>query len=285
MKIINRLLTISAISAVGIGISYRKWLDISDTLINADIKNNTTICLISDLHDFEYGKDNIVLLRTIKERKPDYVTICGDLTNSYANHTDTGLKLVKNIKNLGIPVVYVKGNHELIMSQVHPDAYKQFIKELKAYGAVILDDENYETETINFIGYTNKMKQYGKFRGIYKLSKDELSAELNKKHGNLIKKDKYNIMLAHNPVYLREYADYNADLVLSGHLHGGIVRLPFVGGIMSPQTFFGRRYSAGLYKEGSCHMYVSRGLGVHTIPLRFFNRPELAFITIKRRDS
>ena len=168
MKIINRLLTIFAISAVGIGISYRKWLDISDTLINADIKKNTTICLISDLHDFEYGKDNIVLLRAIKERKPDYVTICGDLTNSYANHTDTGIKLVKNIKNLGIPVVYVKGNHELIMSQVHPDAYKQFIKELKAYGAVILDDENYETETINFIGYTNKMKQYGKFRGIYK---------------------------------------------------------------------------------------------------------------------
>ncbi|MBR6274349.1 MAG: metallophosphoesterase, partial [Lachnospiraceae bacterium] len=147
------------------------------------------------------------------------------------------------------------------------------------------DDENYETETINFIGYTNKMKQYGKFKGIYKLSPDELSKELNKKHGNLIRKDKYNIMLAHNPVYLREYASYNADLVLSGHLHGGIVRLPFIGGIMSPQTFFSRRYSAGLYKEGSCHMYVSRGLGVHTIPLRLFNRPELAFITIKRRDS
>ena len=285
MKIINRMLTISAISAVGIGISYRKWLDISDTLITADIKKDTTMCLISDLHDFEYGKDNIVLLQAIKERKPDYVTICGDLTNSYANHTETGIKLVKNIKNLGIPVVYVKGNHELIMSQVHPDAYKQFIKELKASGAVILDDENYETETINFIGYTNKMKQYGKFKGIYKLSPDELSKELNKKHGNLIRKDKYNIMLAHNPVYLREYASYNADLVLSGHLHGGIVRLPFIGGIMSPQTFFSRRYSAGLYKEGSCHMYVSRGLGVHTIPLRLFNRPELAFITIKRRDS
>ncbi|MBR6274538.1 MAG: hypothetical protein IKR27_05965, partial [Lachnospiraceae bacterium] len=74
MKIINRMLTISAISAVGIGISYRKWLDISDTLITADIKKDTTMCLISDLHDFEYGKDNIVLLQAIKERKPDYVT-------------------------------------------------------------------------------------------------------------------------------------------------------------------------------------------------------------------
>ena len=88
----------------------------------------------------------------------------------------------------------------------------------------------------------------------------------------------YSILLAHNPVYFKQYAAWGADLTLSGHLHGGIIRLPFIGGVITPQAKLFPRYSAGNYTIGKKEMIVSRGLGTHTIPIRFNNKPELSVI-------
>ena len=94
----------------------------------------------------------------------------------------------------------------------------------------------------------------------------------------------YCILLAHNPAYMDAYKAWGADLILSGHLHGGIVRIPFLGGVISPQAFLFPKYSGELTTEGEQAVIVSRGLGTHTIHLRLFNTPELVSVTLKSRN-
>ena len=97
--------------------------------------------------------------------------------------------------------------------------------------------------------------------------------------------DCFQILLAHNPDYFPEYAAWGADLVLSGHLHGGVARLPLLGGVVSPRLHFFPRYDGGKFTHGNSVMIVSRGLGMHTIPFRFNNPGELVEITIRKRKN
>ena len=92
-------------------------------------------------------------------------------------------------------------------------------------------------------------------------------------------------MLAHNPEYFANYAKYGADLILSGHVHGGVVRLPFVGGCASPAIRLFPKYSDGLYTLQNKKMVVSCGLGSHTIPMRIFNPGELTVISLKPEEE
>jgi predicted MPP superfamily phosphohydrolase len=82
-------------------------------------------------------------------------------------------------------------------------------------------------------------------------------------------------------MYFKEYIGWRADLVLSGHVHGGLVRLPFIGGVISPQVRLFPKYDAGLFSEQGYNMVVSRGLGTHSYMPRFFNPPQLLVIKIK----
>ena len=94
---------------------------------------------------------------------------------------------------------------------------------------------------------------------------------------------KLQILIAHNPDYFPDYARWGADIVLSGHIHGGVIRLPFLGGVASPAIRFFPRYDGGRYQEGGSTMLLSKGLGMHTIPVRMFNPGELVFFTVKRK--
>ena len=87
--------------------------------------------------------------------------------------------------------------------------------------------------------------------------------------------------MAHSPIYFNTYTKWEADLTLSGHLHGGIMRLPFVGGVIGPDFFIFPKYSGGLYKDNGKSMIVSCGAGMHTVNLRIFNPPELTLVELK----
>ena len=89
-----------------------------------------------------------------------------------------------------------------------------------------------------------------------------------------------NVLLAHNPVYFDTYAAWGADLTLSGHLHGGIVRLPLLGGVISPQMKLFPDYTRGCHTKENHRMIVGAGLGSHTIPIRINNPPELVVIDV-----
>ena len=92
--------------------------------------------------------------------------------------------------------------------------------------------------------------------------------------------DRFQILLAHHPKYFAAYAGWGSDLTLSGHLHGGIMRLPRIGGVISPDPELFPRYDYGLYKETDSRMIVSAGLGTHTINLRINNPAELVIVEI-----
>lgn len=93
----------------------------------------------------------------------------------------------------------------------------------------------------------------------------------------------YTILVAHNPEYFDDYAEWGANLVLSGHIHGGMVRLPYLGGVISPKVRLFPEYDAGLFEKNGSYMILSRGLGMHTIPVRINNRAELVEVHLKRK--
>ncbi len=95
------------------------------------------------------------------------------------------------------------------------------------------------------------------------------------------KKEDYEILMAHNPAYMKEYLAWGADLVLSGHLHGGIVRFPGGVGAISPAFSLFPKYSGDHYREGSKDIVVSKGLGVHTICVRLFNPAEVVVLELE----
>ena len=96
-------------------------------------------------------------------------------------------------------------------------------------------------------------------------------------------RDRYSILLAHNPEHFQAYVSWGADLILSGHVHGGIIRLPFLGGVVSPAMKLFPKYDGGLFSQGNSHMVLSRGLGTHTIPVRINNKAELVVVELTNK--
>ena len=95
-----------------------------------------------------------------------------------------------------------------------------------------------------------------------------------------MRKSQYNILLAHNPLIFEEYAKYNVNLIFSGHVHGGMIRLPIIGAILSPERKFFPKYNNGIYRVKDKIMIVSRGLGHSRPGIRIKNKPELISITL-----
>ena len=123
---------------------------------------------------------------------------------------------------------------------------------------------------------TSKMPQYYYKRFVRrKMKPGYLESVLGEKSG-----DQYQILLAHNPDYFRDYAQWKPDLVLSGHVHGGVIKLPFLGGVVAPSLRPFPHYDGGLFEEYGCKMILSRGLGMHTIPVRLFNPGELILVEL-----
>ena len=91
----------------------------------------------------------------------------------------------------------------------------------------------------------------------------------------------YQILLAHTPVFMPLYQQWGADMILSGHLHGGIIGLPGIGGLITPQAVLFPKYAGGIYREGKHIGIVSRGLGTHTVNLRFCNPAELVSVSLE----
>ncbi len=245
------------------------------------IKTPVTIVMLADLHNQLYGEHNEILLGEIGKISPAFVCLAGDMLIGhtkvpYEAGQETVIALAKNY-----PVYYGLGNHEARMRQdvqVYGGLYQEYMKPILETGANVLINESSEIQIgenrFCIYGYDLPAKYFKKFNR-YILEKEQLEEVLGTCEGS---KDCYHILLAHNPVYFKQYAAWGADLTLSGHLHGGIIRLPLLGGVITPQAKLFPRYSAGKYTINDKTMIVSRGLGTHTIPIRFNNKPELSVI-------
>lgn len=227
------------------------------------------IAHVSDLHNAVFGRKNEKLLSLIRAAKPDIIAITGDLIDSRHTDIDSALAFVEAAAEIA-PVYYVTGNHEsrLDFDEIEP--------RLIAAGARVLRNEAEDIgrggERIRLAGIDDPS-----FIRTGGTAEERAAAELEQLGDG---GGTFTVLLAHRPELVEVYAEYGAGLVLSGHAHGGQVRLPLLGGLYAPGQGLLPEYDSGLYSLGETQMVVSRGLGNSVAPLRVNNRPELVIVTL-----
>jgi predicted MPP superfamily phosphohydrolase len=233
-----------------------------------------TIVLISDLHSDIYGKDQTPLLRRIFEARPDIIVLAGDIFDDKIPHLGSRLLLAGIRQGLPeIPVFYVTGNHEYDGGKVD-----EILKEISDFGVMFLSDDytliDVKGVSIVVAGVEDPNKQ------LWEPFYHRAFADSRFKEAQAI--DAYKILICHRPETVKFYTEYGFDLVLSGHTHGGQVRLPpLLNGLYSPGQGLFPKYSGGVYKLGNSLLVVSRGLTTRRPLLpRIMNPPELAVIRI-----
>lgn len=237
---------------------------------------------LSDLHNYVYGKGNGRLIQSIKDEKPDLILIGGDmLVGKEGVPFDAARELVEQLSGI-CPVICANGNHEQRMKEkpdIYGDAYADYKRSLEKSGVHFLENKSIRVELgsreLLIYGVELPLSSYKKFN-----KESVTSGDIAERLGMPEDGDAYTILLAHNPSYMEAYLEWGADLILSGHLHGGLVRVPGIGGIVSPQGFLFPKYSGEITREGEQTVIVSRGLGTHTLNIRLFNTPELISIQL-----
>lgn len=244
------------------------------------LKKGCRFVLISDLHNKVYGRENEKVIEAVKRANPDFVVIAGDLITSHVNESIApGVNLIKELRKY-YKIYYALGNHETKL-KMYPekfgDMYDRLVKEIEHPNVTLLVDESCTLPeyAIRMTGLELERTYFARFK------KRQMEAGHLEKHIGNVWGEYCNILIAHNPDYFEEYAAWGADLVLSGHVHGGIMRLPLLGGVISPSYKLFPKYDGGIFREGNATMLLGRGMGAHTLPFRFFNPAELYIVTLK----
>lgn len=244
------------------------------------------LVFLSDLHGKQYGEGNRELLAAIAEERPDYILIGGDLLTRKQEETDrTAVSLLRELVKL-CPVYLANGNHEQKM-RVNPkeygSRYEKYIREAERLGVHVLENKTEQCDMKGIpaavSGLEIPLGCYAHFR-TRELQLSDIKEKLGQSRNGC-----FQILLAHSPVYFDTYVKWGADLTLSGHLHGGIIGIPRLGGLITPQAELFPRYSGGMYRKGKGTGIVSRGLGTHTVNVRLFNPAELAVVTLQPEEG
>lgn len=235
------------------------------------------IAHISDLHNTQIGRGNEKLLDMLNEAKPDIIVITGDLVDSRRTNIEAALHFAEEAMAIS-PCFYVPGNHEARLPE-----YRELKARLMALGVVVLQNERVTIKkdgaSIALLGLADP-----DFAGYYSMG-NYISPEdaIIRAHLNNIKSKngEYSILLSHRPEFFELYTEADIDLIFSGHAHGGQIRLPFVGGLFTPDQGFFPKYDAGLFAEGNTNMIISRGIGNSAFPVRINNRPEVILAELR----
>lgn len=248
-------------------------------MVTEKTKHYHKFVILADLHGKEYGKDNEKLMEAIDEQNPTEILIAGDMLT--AKPGEDFYHVLRFLDRLSekYPVYYGNGNHEYRI-KLYPETYgtmgEEFQKGLSNMGIFPLCNESTKPDDENIVIYGLEID-----REYYKRGKKVRMEEtyVTEKLGTL-DKNKYNILIAHNPEYFEMYAAWGADLVVSGHVHGGIMRIPFIGGVIAPSFRLFPKYSGGQYRKENSVMLLSTGLGSHTLPFRIFNPGQLVVLEL-----
>lgn len=279
---LNIILTILAILVIIL-----LWVTIYDTnrfivvkhsFSDKRIRKSMRAVVITDLHNKSFGRNNELLLAAIREQTPDFILVGGDIpTAKPGKSLDIAISFLRELTK-EYTVYYANGNHEHRMKlypETYGDMWERYESALKELGVKLLVNEKVELPECGLCIYGSEIekKYYIRFKTA-QMDESYMESILGKKEEKY-----YNILLAHNPDYFPQYAVWGADLVLSGHVHGGMVRIPFWGkGVVSPKVSFFPKYDGGVFRQGNSTMLLGRGLGMHTIPVRTFNPGELLVV-------
>lgn len=256
-----------------------RCIGVSEYTIHSDkVKKDIRFAVIADLHSAEFGENNSRLIQKIDGQKPAFIIVAGDLIlGKPGQRPDVAVDLINKLADK-YKVYIGKGNHELRTSndtELYGSLWKDLYEGTKEKALWLINEDIYIPEyNVRIYGLDMDRIYYKRFKKTY--MDDRYIKETIGPAGS----ENYDILIAHNPDYFPEYADWGADLSLSGHVHGGMMILPFLGGIVSPVIKLFPRYYKGLYSIGDRKMIVSAGLGCHTIKIRVFNKPDLVMVKI-----
>ena len=225
--------------------------------VDLGLSDDVKIVQVSDLHNQFFGINQSVLLKNIEACDPDIIVVTGDIVDTTHTSYSIAMDFVKGAVKIA-PVYYVTGNHE---GRLIGDKLSSFYSEMQALGVVFLDDTYVDMGSYCLAGIADSSLE---------------SFDAYPAFGD----EKPVVMLAHEPDYVSLYQSLGADLVLTGHVHGGQIIIPGKGGMLSPDfTFFPSLYE-GMHTYGSMTLIVSRGLGNSVAPVRINDYPELVVINV-----
>ena len=230
------------------------------------------IVQLSDLHGSEFGEGNRDLIAQVRSHRPDYIFLTGDLQDQYRQTPRSYSAALGRALAEIAPTYFVTGNHEWAFRDV-----RELKRELGEAGVTVLTNE-YVPLTRNgdriLLAGIDDPNGFADQKTPQALAEELRSAE----------PDAFWMLLAHrNNYFEKEYSRMGADLVISGHGHGGLIRLPFTDGLVSVERSLFPSYTAGFYRANGADLFVSRGLGNSGRTFRLFNRPEIVVLTLERQ--
>lgn len=279
----------AAAGAAAAGLAWSKYERghfVTEELVfsSSKIKEPAILVFLSDLHDNTFGEKNEKLLKEIKRIHPDAVLIGGDTMVTKPGRADLSRtkELLQGISRLSCPVFYANGNHEQRIQRdrgVYGSMYDEFRKLLEEYQVNYLQNKTIQwRDDIAVSGVDIAWKYYQDFHP------DSMVPYYLTRRLGKAESERFQILLAHSPLFFDAYAGWGADLSLAGHFHGGTIRLPGLGGVMTPQYQFFHPFCGGVFEQNGRWMLVSRGLGTHSINIRIGNRPQLAVIRLEPKS-
>lgn len=283
MKIIGIIILLIGCIVLWQHLELKKFQITSYEYRTKKITQSVKFAVVADLHAHVYGRDNDILIQKIKEQKPDIILVPGDMIVSrYPETYETAYQTFEKLTEIA-PVYFSNGNHESRVSKVpvmQTEAFLEYENRVRKLGVHILNNASEEVilhgGKFCISGLEIPLECYGK--GSY----EPLPEHFIQEALGEAKKDAVQILLAHNPMFAKEYADWGADITVCGHTHGGLVRIPGIGSVISPQFELFPKYDAGEFNFGDRKVYVSKGLGTHTFHIRVFDRAEVLMIRINK---
>ena len=224
---------------------------------------------LADLHGRVFGRGSRRLLAAVRRAEPDLICIDGDL---FDEHTDLAMlpPLLRGLCAIA-PVYYVTGNHEWRVPGL-----RGILAQMRTCGVTVLQDDwrvLRRGEDALIVAGTDDPCGPAERK-----TPAELIADIRAEAGEAA----FLLLLAHRNDQLPQWSALGVQAVLAGHCHGGVARLPFVGGLFGTDRRLFPAWDAGLYRQGETALYVSRGLGYTNVHFRLFNRPEVAVIVLRR---
>lgn len=220
------------------------------------------IAVISDFHNKKYNHNNVYLIEKIRALAPDVIIISGDFTDRRHPDYDVARRFLTELRLIA-DTYYVTGNHEAVLG------IDNVVNELSSQD-IMLDEKFVIFKDFSLLGLSDRIR--------------EMDVERQNKLRLFEKLSNYKIVVTHRPTEFDDYLNiskYDVDLVIAGHTHGGLIRIPFFGALACPNEGLFPKYSKGMYKKGSTAMVVSGGLGNTGLPLRINNFPEIVVIDIE----
>lgn len=241
-----------------------RFFKVNKIVLNSPkVSNDLNIVQITDFHNNKLINKK-KLIREIKNIKPNLIFLTGDIIDFKTKDYSYTLELIDSLTDITSKIYFVWGNHE----RRNPQG-ERFIEELKNREVIVLDNKNVKVNVNN-----NKINIIGLDFFIDEKGYRKVMEGIDEKN--------FTILLSHSPNRPLRYLKGKEDLILSGHTHGGQVRLPIIGAIVSPGQGYFPKYDKGLFKLENSILYIDSGLGNSVLPIRFLNRVQFSNIIIKK---